>query len=144
MRTSQASGAVHPERTGRRDRTEAHIWEAHLIVAGPLIGCALEWCAGRTRVMTSVWIFHGRGAHFASGVFADKDSGMAWVARHGVTGILTEYPVGHGTYDFAVADGGFTPSLPEHGTPAHVALFLPGGDHEHVRDGVPDDNYGEA
>jgi hypothetical protein len=93
--------------------------------------------------MTSVWIFHGQGAPFASGVFADKDSGVAWIARHGVTGILTEYPVGHGTYDLALADGSITQSNPQHATPAHIARFGPRGDHEHFRDGVQDDHYGE-
>jgi hypothetical protein len=90
----------------------------------------------------NVWIFHGTGAHFASGVFTDRDQGMAWIARHRLTGILTEYPVGDGCYDIAVRDHHFTPSKPDHGTPAHVAGFSPGHtDHVHVRDGAPDVHY---
>lgn len=90
----------------------------------------------------NVWIFHGTGSHFASGVFTDRQQGLAWIARHRLTGILTEYPVGDGCYDIAVRDTHFTPSKPHHGTPAHVAGFSPGHtDHIHVRDGAPDNNY---
>lgn len=42
----------------------------------------------------TVWIFHGEDAPFASGVFDDQDRALAWVARHRLTGILTEYAVG--------------------------------------------------
>jgi hypothetical protein len=86
----------------------------------------------------TVWIFHGEGAGFASAVFDDEAGGLAWAARHGVTGILTEYPVGVGCYDAAVAAGRFRPSRPHHGTPAHVAGFSPFGMHIHLRDGHPD------
>lgn len=68
----------------------------------------------------NVWIFHGAGASFASGVFASRDDGMAWIARHRLTGILTEYPVGD-------VDGF---------SPRH-------SDHVHVRDGIEDHHYGE-
>jgi hypothetical protein len=92
----------------------------------------------------SVWIFHGAGAAFASGVFANRDDGMAWIARHRLTGILTEYPVGDGCYDLAVRAGQFNPSKPHHGTPQHVAGFSPNRtEHIHVRDGHDDRHYSE-
>jgi len=92
----------------------------------------------------NVWIFHGAGASFASGVFISRDQGLAWIAQHRLTGILTEYPVGDGCYDLAVRAGHFTPSKPHHGRPGHVAGFSPSGtDHVHVRDGAIDNQYGE-
>ena len=92
----------------------------------------------------NVWIFHGGGAPFASGVFANRQDAMAWIARHRLTGILTEYPVGDGCYDIAVRDGHFRPSRPHHGTPHHVALFSPSNtSHVHVRDGREDHHYGD-
>jgi len=92
----------------------------------------------------NVWIFHGTGAPFASGVFANRDDGMAWIARHQLTGILTEYPVGDGCYDIALRDGHFVPSRPHHGTPPHVARFSPSHTaHVHVHSGEEDDHYGE-
>ena len=82
-----------------------------------------------------VWIFHGESAPFASGVFADKASGLEWVARHSLTGLLTEYEVGDGCLDLAVRHGRFRPSRPHHGSPGHIASFSPGLDHVHVSDG---------
>jgi len=85
-----------------------------------------------------VWIFHGHGAQFASAAFTSEADGLAWVARHRVTGVLTEYPVGDGCYDIAVREGRFRPSKDHHGTPDHVGRFGPGLHHVHVHDGSPD------
>lgn len=85
---------------------------------------------------TTVWIFHGEDARFASGVFRSRDEGMAWIAEHRFTGVLTEYPLGIGAYDDAVARGLFRPSRESHGTPSHIARFSPGRtEHIHVVDG---------
>jgi hypothetical protein len=85
-----------------------------------------------------VWIFHGDGASFAAGVFTTKDEGLRWAAQHGVTGILTAYPVGDGCYDIAVRDGHFRPKKPHHGTPSHIAQFSPGWTpHVHIDRGQP-------
>lgn len=83
-----------------------------------------------------VWVFHGDGARLASGVFATKDDALAWARRHRLSGLLTEYPVGLGAYDDAVARGRFTPSSAHHGTPEHIARFSPGHtEHLHLVDG---------
>jgi hypothetical protein len=78
------------------------------------------------------------GARFASGVFDDKTTALAWIARHDLTGLLTKHEVGDGCYDLAIREGRFHNTQPHHGTPAHVAGFSPGPDHVHVRDGRPD------
>jgi len=85
----------------------------------------------------NVWVFHGNGARFAAGVFETQDQGLAWAARHGVSGLLTEYPIGDGCYDIAVRDGHFRPSKPHHGSAAHVARFSPGWTwHDHIENGA--------
>ncbi|CCH30622.1 DUF7710 domain-containing protein [Saccharothrix espanaensis] len=84
----------------------------------------------------TIWIFHDDRARFAAGVFTTRAEGLAWAARHHVTGILTEYPIG-GSYDVAVTEGRFTPTRPHHGTPDHVTGFSPGLDHLHLTDGQP-------
>lgn len=87
----------------------------------------------------TVWVFHGEGARFASGVFDSDVEGLAWAARHRLTGLLSEYPVGDGCYDIATRDGHFRPTRPHHGSPDHVAQFSPGWTrHVHVRDGIVD------
>lgn len=84
----------------------------------------------------TVWVFHGEKAQFAAGVFESEADGLNWAARHGVSGLLTEYPVGDGCYDIAVAEGHFVPKRPHHGTPEHVAQFSPGWTrHVHIEDG---------
>ncbi|GIF02453.1 hypothetical protein Ari01nite_99170 [Paractinoplanes rishiriensis] len=88
--------------------------------------------------LSNVWVFHGEEARFASGVFKDRNTALLWVELHELTGVITEYPLGAGCYDFAVAEGLFHPSKPHHGTPAHVAEFSPSGHHIHVRDGHPE------
>ena len=83
--------------------------------------------------VSTVWIFHGDNARFASGVFDGKDEALAWIAGHRLTGVLTEYPVGGGCYDIAVAGGQFRPTRPHHGSPAHVARFSPAvSEHVHA------------
>ncbi|KRB75115.1 hypothetical protein ASE01_17300 [Nocardioides sp. Root190] len=87
-----------------------------------------------------VWVFHGDGARHASGVFVGKGEALAWIEQHGLTGLLTKYPVGVGAYDDAVALGRFKPSRDHHGTPQHVAAFSPGHtEHVHVANGHVDD-----
>lgn len=84
----------------------------------------------------SVWLFHGDGARYAAGVFATKKDAMTWVAQHRLSGLLTEYPLGVGAYDHAVAQGWFLPTKDHHGSPAHIAHFSPGRtEHVHLRDG---------
>src|SRR5262245_52410183 len=79
-----------------------------------------------------VWIFHGDVARLASGVFADKASGLEWAARHNLTGILTEYEIGDGCYDLAARQGRFRNTKPHHGAPEHIAGFSPSLEHIHL------------
>ncbi|MEV0326962.1 hypothetical protein AB0H63_11015 [Micromonospora echinospora] len=91
----------------------------------------------RSPLRSTVWIFHGDRARYASGVFDTLDAGLAWAAEHQVTGILAEYANG-GAYDIAVSEGRFTPSKAHHGTADHVAAFGPGLHHVHLTDGRRD------
>jgi hypothetical protein len=88
--------------------------------------------------LPQVWVFHGEDARFASGVFENREAALHWVARHQLTGIVTQYPLGTGCYDLALAQGRLHPTKPHHGTPAHIAGFSPAGPHVHVRNGHPD------
>ncbi|WP_165251068.1 DUF7710 domain-containing protein [Paludisphaera soli] len=59
--------------------------------------------------METVWVFMGEGASHPAGVFADEGSARLWIRNHGLTGILTEYPLGRGVYDYAIERGWFRP-----------------------------------
>jgi len=85
---------------------------------------------------TSVWIFSGAQANFPSGVFHTREQAQQWIERHGLTGTLTEYPVGEGVYEWAIAKGAFEPKRPEHHQARFIERFSSASlAHEHYEDG---------
>lgn len=88
----------------------------------------------------SVWIFHGEGARFASAVFATVADAEAWIGKHALTaltGMLTEYPLGEGVFDWAVCNGTFTPTKPKHQESAFIGGFTSAAqEHIHFENGV--------
>jgi len=71
----------------------------------------------------TVWVFVGSGARLPSGVFSSRDLAEEWIRTNRLAGLLTEYPLDQSAYDWAVENGHFRPSKPEHGTPKFVAGF---------------------
>lgn len=57
----------------------------------------------------SIWVFMAPQAAFPAGVFFILDEAEAWIARHQLSGVLTEYPVGMGVFDWALETGSFRP-----------------------------------
>ena len=87
-------------------------------------------------VRPHIWISTGVGAAFPSGVFESKRQGVEWAAANRLTGTLSDYAVGVGTYDDAITNDRFRPAKPHHGTPEHIAGFSPQYDHVHGIDGA--------
>lgn len=86
----------------------------------------------------SVWVFLGEHAHWPSGVFSSRDAAERWIAEHRLTGMITEYPVDTGVYDWAVASGVFRPGKPQHSSPEFIGGFTAAAqEHGHFTDGVP-------
>jgi len=88
-------------------------------------------------IISTVWIFNGCKASFPSGVFSSQELAEAWILQNQLTGILTEYPVDAGVFDWAVENGYFSPKRPEH----HEAGFIQGFTsavqaHAHYENGV--------
>jgi hypothetical protein len=48
-----------------------------------------------------------RSGQIASRVFDDAAAGLAWIARHRLSVVLTEHEVGDGCYELAVLQGRF-------------------------------------
>jgi hypothetical protein len=87
----------------------------------------------------SVWIFIADRAHLPSGVFSSREAAVQWMAGHHLTGMITEYPVDVGVYDWAVASGSFRPSKPHHSTPEFIGGFTTAAqNHGHFTEGVHD------
>src|SRR4051812_20046092 len=52
-----------------------------------------------------IWVFNGQ-RQFPGGVFTTVEKAEAWIARHGLSGVLTKYPVDEGCFDWALRTGG--------------------------------------
>ena len=56
---------------------------------------------------STVWVFCGNKSTLPSGVFRDFASAESWIETHSLSGVLTEYPLGAGVYDWAIAESLF-------------------------------------
>jgi hypothetical protein len=83
-----------------------------------------------------VWVFNGARNPFPSAVFREREDAEAWIRGRKLSGTLTAYPLDVPVYEWAVAEGVFTPKRPEHEAPSFVANFSSGAqDHTHYEDG---------
>lgn len=86
---------------------------------------------------TRVLIFVAPKATFPSGVFASLVDADSWIAKHGLSGVLTEYPVGQGVFDWAVANGKFRPKPNKEVNASFIGQFTTAAmTHYHYENGV--------
>ena len=84
-----------------------------------------------------VYVFQGSGLGSArvSGVFSSKNEAERWIAKHGLTGTLSEYAMNEPSYERGQRLGRWRPKKPEHHTAAFIEDFSPPDGHWHHRDG---------
>ena len=87
--------------------------------------------------MDEVWVFHGVGGCFTSGVFASREQAEAFINRYRLAGILTKYPVGISAYDWAIEEKLFEPRKPEHYEAGFIQRFTTASQEHYHYD--PDD-----
>lgn len=86
---------------------------------------------------TIVWVFCGDIGRFPSAVFLSKDVAESWIRLHSLTGTLTAYPVDISVYDWAIANGFFTPKKDEHTRASFIQNFSSASqEHYHYEDGL--------
>lgn len=85
--------------------------------------------------MEQVWVFNGGGS-FPSGVFSSRDNAEAWIAKDGLSGALTLYPLNVGVYEWAVENGYFKPKNEEQRNARFIQRFTCGHEHYHYEDGL--------
>lgn len=92
---------------------------------------------------SDVWVFTGARSSpsdttptFPAGVFSSVATAEAWIKQHGLSGTLTMYRMDVGAYDWAVANGYFTPSKPHHQTSDFIGRFAGGDIHFHYETGA--------
>ena len=82
-----------------------------------------------------VWVFNGPHGRFPSGVFTSVESAEAWIAKHGLSGVLTGYPLDKGAWDWTTARGYFKAKREDQATAPFIANFASGRHHIHYEDG---------
>ena len=86
----------------------------------------------------SVWVFNGDGARFPSGIFTSKDNAARWIEQHGLSGVLTAYPVDEGVFDWAIRTGMFDAKSDKHTSPEFIQGFTSAAqEHVHYERGKP-------
>ncbi len=85
--------------------------------------------------MTFVWVFQGEDGRLASGVFSSRENAEAWIAKHGLSGLLTRYPLDTGAYDWEVESGHFSPRKDDQKSSRFIGRFTGGSVHFHYEDG---------
>jgi hypothetical protein len=69
----------------------------------------------------TVWLFQGEMVSQPSAAFSKLGRAVDWIKRHSLSGLLTEYPLNEGVYDWAVRRGFYRPKdIPD---PAFVGKF---------------------
>jgi len=83
-----------------------------------------------------IWVFHGSGSRFASGVFSSRETATKWIKERALSGVLTAYPLDEGVYDWAVRESVFVIKSPEQETSDFVQKFTSASQpHVHFEDG---------
>ena len=91
------------------------------------------------KMKSSVWIFHGTGGQFASGVFETLEKAEEWISNNKLNGMLTEYPIDVGCYDWAISNGGFEAKNHLQTQSNFIGKFTSASqDHYHYEDGSKD------
>jgi hypothetical protein len=82
-----------------------------------------------------VWVFNAERARFPGGIFSSLDKAEAWISKHGLTGLLTGYPLDEGAYEWATRRGFFSPKRDDQRTAEFIASFASGRYHHHYEAG---------
>ncbi|WP_041258136.1 DUF7710 domain-containing protein [Fibrella aestuarina] len=86
--------------------------------------------------INGVWIFHGEGGRFSSGVFLTKATAEDWINQRQLSGTLTLYPLDIGVYDWSLEKGYFVIEKEEHNKATFIQRFTTGSqEHYHYEDG---------
>ena len=74
-------------------------------------------------MMSTIWVFVANGASLPSGVFRGQDSAKEWIKKYSLSGLLTEYPIDVGVYDWAIGKGLFNPRFPSQQSSEFIGKF---------------------
>ena len=70
-----------------------------------------------------VWVFNGDNSNFPSGVFSSQEKAEETIAKHKLSGILTEYGMDVLVYDWAIDNEHFKPKRDDQRTATFMQTF---------------------
>lgn len=77
------------------------------------------------KIMTNnVYVFHAKGACYASAIFSSYKKAQQWVVQNGLCGVLTAYPLNSGCYDWAIEQGYFKRATAIDRSPIFIGRFV--------------------
>jgi hypothetical protein len=83
-----------------------------------------------------VWVFNGDGGAFPSAVFSSVDRADEWIAKHGLSGVLTWYPIDVPVYEWVIAKGWWQPKKEHQTEPTFIQRFSSASaEHFHYENG---------
>ncbi|OTG80402.1 hypothetical protein [Acinetobacter sp. ANC 4648] len=72
----------------------------------------------------SVFVFNFNKACFSSAVFSSFTLANIWIKKNYLSGVLTEYPLNQGSYDWAIEQGYFKVKSPIDRSPVFIGSFI--------------------
>lgn len=90
-----------------------------------------------TMIEEFAWVFNGSGGRFPGGIFSSRELAESWIAKHGLSGVLTRYPLDIGAFDWAVSKNLFRPIREDQTGLNFIGSFSSASfEHYHYEDGV--------
>jgi hypothetical protein len=84
----------------------------------------------------SVWVFHAENGHLTSAVFTKESLAEAWIKKHSLSGMLTEYLLDVVIYEWAISKGYFKPKHPYQQAAKFIGRFTSANlSHGHFKNG---------
>ncbi|OTG67721.1 DUF7710 domain-containing protein [Acinetobacter silvestris] len=71
-----------------------------------------------------VFIFNFDRSCFSSAVFSSFSLANTWIQKNYLSGVLTEYPLNQGSYDWAIEQGYFKVKSPIDRAPIFIGSFI--------------------
>lgn len=91
-------------------------------------------------MLDTIWVFHGEGGRFSSGVFISIEKAEIWIDKHKLSGVLTAYPIDEGVYDWALFNDFLSVKKQAQMEPNFIQQFTSARqEHYHYENGTRDD-----
>lgn len=89
-------------------------------------------------MFSTVYLFHSlNNSRFCGAVFSEIAIAEKWILKHKLTGLLTEYPVDNGVYDWAIEKHLLTVKKDKESSPEFIGGFSTASQqHFHYEDGI--------